>query len=128
MPLEFKGFSAHICCDGKELEQYDVQQEDERTVTCWVPSESGKVLAPICPSLAVHIPSRSCPKSFSVHWKEDSPAGPKPVQVLTLVDGRCICRYGGNIGAVSGLVDRPGQTRPLLFSPLKLTGTLSNLL
>ena len=43
MPLRLKGYTAHIDCDGKELEQYNVQQVDERTMTCWVPSEVGKV-------------------------------------------------------------------------------------
>ncbi|KAI1795879.1 hypothetical protein LXA43DRAFT_989893 [Ganoderma leucocontextum] len=100
MPLKLKGFSAHICCDGKELEQYDVQLEDERTVTCWIPSESGK--------------------AFSVHWKEDASPTPTLMQVTTLVDGRCVARHKDS-GFISGLVDRPGQVRPLLFSQLKVT-------
>lgn len=45
MPLELNGYSAHICCDGKELETYDVRVEDEKTISCWIPSEEGKVRA-----------------------------------------------------------------------------------
>lgn len=54
MPLELNGYSAHICCDGKELETYDVRVEDEKTISCWIPSEEGKVRAFALP------PSRFC--------------------------------------------------------------------
>ena len=36
-------FTAHIVCDDKELEAYDVVQEDDVTVSCWIASEEGKV-------------------------------------------------------------------------------------
>ena len=36
-------FTAHITCDRKELEAYDVVQEDDVTVSCWISSEEGKV-------------------------------------------------------------------------------------
>lgn len=45
MPLELNGYSAHVNCDGKELETYDVRMEDERTISCWIPSEEGKVVS-----------------------------------------------------------------------------------
>ncbi|KAJ7187779.1 hypothetical protein C8R46DRAFT_1340730 [Mycena filopes] len=42
--LQWKEFSAWIIVDGwRELPEYNVQiSEDEKTVTCWVPSEVGK--------------------------------------------------------------------------------------
>ncbi|KZV61133.1 hypothetical protein PENSPDRAFT_309555 [Peniophora sp. CONT] len=42
MPLTHRGYSVHIESDGKELPQFQVEQTDERTVTCWIPSEAGK--------------------------------------------------------------------------------------
>lgn len=37
-------YSAWIEVDGKELSEYDVQYSDNGTrVTCWIPSEAGKV-------------------------------------------------------------------------------------
>lgn len=45
MPLELNGYSAHVNCDGKELETYDVRMEDERTISCWIRSEEGKVVS-----------------------------------------------------------------------------------
>lgn len=43
MPLQHNGYSAYIKCEGKELEVYGVGVEDEKTVSCWVASEEGKV-------------------------------------------------------------------------------------
>ncbi|KAJ7162085.1 hypothetical protein C8R46DRAFT_954978 [Mycena filopes] len=41
--LHWKELSAWITVDGQGLPEYDVQiSEDEKTVTCWVPSEVGK--------------------------------------------------------------------------------------
>ncbi|EJF65858.1 hypothetical protein DICSQDRAFT_151905 [Dichomitus squalens LYAD-421 SS1] len=101
MPLSVKGYTAHICCDGKELEQYDVQQEDERTVTCWIPSEAGK--------------------AFSVHWGDPSST---TMQVIVSVDGRVVLRRGQEgkrTGVFSKLTDRPGRIRAVEFSHLVLT-------
>ncbi|KAM5531067.1 hypothetical protein V8D89_011096 [Ganoderma adspersum] len=102
MPLALNGYAAHICCDGKELAQYQPQQEDERTVTCWIPSEGGK--------------------SFTVHWRDYSAA--TLVQVNILVDGRCVGRMAHERkpgGYLSGVLSRPDQMRPFLFSQLQLT-------
>lgn len=43
MPLTYRGYVAHIESEGEELPQYDVEQIDERTMMCWMPSEAGKV-------------------------------------------------------------------------------------
>ncbi|OBZ75809.1 hypothetical protein A0H81_04301 [Grifola frondosa] len=42
MPLELHGYSVYISCDGKEIEQCDVREDDAKTVSCWIPSEAGK--------------------------------------------------------------------------------------
>ena len=43
MPLELGGYSAHVSCGGKELEAYDVTDENGTTVSCWIASEEGQV-------------------------------------------------------------------------------------
>ena len=43
MPLELNGYSAHIRCDGEELEMYSVRRKGTRTALCWIASEEGKV-------------------------------------------------------------------------------------
>lgn len=46
MAIEFLGFTIWVHSDGKELEEYKVQVEDENTVSCYIPSEVGKVRTP----------------------------------------------------------------------------------
>lgn len=44
MPLELGDFSAWIEVDGVELPQHGVEySQDEKTATCWIASEDGKV-------------------------------------------------------------------------------------
>lgn len=43
MPLHFNGCSAHITCDGTELEIFSAQEEDETVATGWIASEVLKV-------------------------------------------------------------------------------------
>ncbi|KZV61136.1 hypothetical protein PENSPDRAFT_693674 [Peniophora sp. CONT] len=45
MPLVHRGYSVHIESEGKELTQYQVEAVDERTITCWIPSQSGKAFS-----------------------------------------------------------------------------------
>ena len=47
--LVFEDLQGWISVDGKELEQYGVHlDEGKRGVTCWIPSEVGKVHPYIC--------------------------------------------------------------------------------
>ena len=40
----FQAFHATIRVEGKDLPEYDVQvDDDEKQVSCWIPSEAGKV-------------------------------------------------------------------------------------
>lgn len=42
--LSLHGISAWIEVDGKELEQYGVEEDlDRNQVTCWIPTQAGKV-------------------------------------------------------------------------------------
>jgi hypothetical protein len=43
MSLSYQGFNAKILCGGKELRQYAVEEVDDRTIKCFIPSEVGKV-------------------------------------------------------------------------------------
>lgn len=45
----FQAFHATIRVDDKDLPEYDVQVDDkEKQVSCWIPSEVGKVSWPHC--------------------------------------------------------------------------------
>ncbi|KAJ7162089.1 hypothetical protein C8R46DRAFT_1222224 [Mycena filopes] len=71
--LQFKEFSAYITIDGQPAPEYAVEvSEDERTVTCWIASELGKV-------------------RFSVDWRTTScgPAHLKDLGVIHLTISAC---------------------------------------
>ncbi|KAI0827432.1 hypothetical protein BC628DRAFT_179921 [Trametes gibbosa] len=44
MPLCLREFNARVSCENKELAMYDVRNEDDNTLTCWIASEEGKKL------------------------------------------------------------------------------------
>ena len=54
MPLNLNGYTAHISSDKKELEAYGIQHEDDKTVSCWIASEEGKVTLHSLPYLVPH--------------------------------------------------------------------------
>ncbi len=131
MPLNLDGFTAHICCDGVELEMYDIQKEDDKTITCWIPSEEGKVRSRIAIEDAVQIRVRgqlhanTLHQKFTLHWSDESAA--TKAQIDGYVDGRRVCRtvHRDQVkGCCDGLYT-VGQTRPFVFSPLILTGKCS---
>jgi hypothetical protein len=41
--LKLCNFEAWVSIDGKELEQYGVEDTGDQTVSCWIASEVGKV-------------------------------------------------------------------------------------
>ena len=43
MPIEFLDFTVWIDSEGQELQEYEIQVEDENTVSCYIASEVGKV-------------------------------------------------------------------------------------
>ena len=43
MPLSLLAMNAAIVCNSKELETYDVKQEDPSSLTAFIVSEAGKV-------------------------------------------------------------------------------------
>ncbi|KAJ3010633.1 hypothetical protein NUW54_g2425 [Trametes sanguinea] len=97
MPLELGGVTAHITCDGNELEVYDVKKEGDGTVTAWI--------------------------TFAVHWGEASSSLHISVQVY--VDGRharSAAHRSRRGGSVSGIREATDQLRRFRFSPILLTG------
>lgn len=46
MVLRHKGYGVYITCDGQRLAEYNIQIEDPLTISCYVPSEKGKVCTP----------------------------------------------------------------------------------
>jgi hypothetical protein len=41
-PMKLKSFQAWILVDGKEVNQYGLETQENK-MTCWIPSEAGKV-------------------------------------------------------------------------------------
>ncbi|KAI0748124.1 hypothetical protein C8Q80DRAFT_718352 [Daedaleopsis nitida] len=71
MPLKLQNYAVYVQCDGKELEMYDVRMDDEKTTSCWIPSESGK--------------------EFTVHYADESSA--TMMRITLDVDGRRMGSY-----------------------------------
>ncbi|RPD66136.1 hypothetical protein L226DRAFT_189703 [Lentinus tigrinus ALCF2SS1-7] len=102
MPLKLNDYTAHITCDGRELEAYGTKEEGDRTVTCWIASEAGK--------------------EFVVHWSDETSTAIMKVNVL--VDGRLAglsAHQKRRTGSVDSLQELPGQHRRYQFAPLILT-------
>ncbi|KAJ7162068.1 hypothetical protein C8R46DRAFT_1193867 [Mycena filopes] len=103
--LHWKELSAWITVDGQGLPEYDVQiSEDEKTVTCWVPSEAGKKFS-VCFKAS----------SFS-HAIEGS---------LTLDGNSCssafLRRHSWQFPAEQDGVTDGTTLKPFMFSALELT-------
>ena len=43
MPVTHRGYDVYIKSDGKELPVFNVEIVNAETVTCWIPSEAGKI-------------------------------------------------------------------------------------
>ncbi|KAI0672342.1 hypothetical protein C8Q78DRAFT_1026488 [Trametes maxima] len=102
MPLDLNGYTAHLTCDGAELEVYNVKNEGPQIISCWVASEEGK--------------------KFSVSWGDKSAA--ICFNVMIRMDGRVVMRKGhekASSGTCDGMYVEPGMERPFVFSRLVLT-------
>lgn len=59
MPLELEGFTAWIDSDGEEIACHGIELSENRNeVTCWIPSEEGKVRLSQATELFVYLKSR----------------------------------------------------------------------
>ncbi|KAL7284608.1 hypothetical protein ACG7TL_001902 [Trametes sanguinea] len=104
MPLELNGYTAHVCCDGKELTMYDVKQEDGKTRVT--------VLTPTLPFY----------QAFTVHYGDKLSKAVMIVQ--TCIDGqlaKSAAYVSKREGSCEGQYDRDNRCRPFIFTPLVVT-------
>ncbi|KAI0780933.1 hypothetical protein BD413DRAFT_620056 [Trametes elegans] len=102
MPLKLNGWSAYISCDGSELEMFDMKQDDEKTMSCWIASRESV--------------------EFCIHWEQDPPQMRTAVEIY--IDGLYACGYVHEdelSGSCSSVYDTAVSTRTLKFAPLLLT-------
>ncbi|KAI0831308.1 hypothetical protein BC628DRAFT_1353158 [Trametes gibbosa] len=92
MPLGHRGYGAYISCDGQELEQFCVKVENDNTVSCYVPVDTGT--------------------EYKVHWIDSKP--PTHLSVEVRADGR-------RVGVVSHRKGSSTTIRPGLKVPLDTT-------
>ncbi|KZV61135.1 hypothetical protein PENSPDRAFT_659107 [Peniophora sp. CONT] len=103
MPVTHRGYEVHIESDGKELPQFQVEVLDERTVTCWIPSEAGK--------------------SFLMRY---ATVGKHPYETMSAslyADGRALSGHGGLDKGKSSLRSQSINgvgIRPFVFSDVVL--------
>ncbi|KAJ7933800.1 hypothetical protein B0H13DRAFT_1592038 [Mycena leptocephala] len=104
--LHCKEFSAWVSIEGKVTEEYGVEiSEDQKSVTCWIPSELGK--------------------KFSVQWKNESYYHDTRGRVKmdgNYCGGKVI--YARKIPKSTFLagVSDGATLKPFIFSSLELTG------
>lgn len=102
MPIEFLDFTVWIDSEGQELEEYEIQVEDENTVSCYIASEVGK--------------------EFRICWIDGTRMN--QCVVACYMDGRPV---GGKpsartqSGGIEGVYTAAGTVRPFKFSPVVTT-------
>ncbi|KAH9903461.1 hypothetical protein C8Q73DRAFT_674788 [Cubamyces lactineus] len=103
MPLNLNGYTAYISSEDKELEAYDIRQEDDQTVTCWIASEEGK--------------------SFAINYGDNSAS--TNISVRMYMDGRLVRRIAFRRGTRSrkceGIEASLEDIQCFMFVPLVLT-------
>ncbi|KAI0312299.1 hypothetical protein OF83DRAFT_1146833 [Amylostereum chailletii] len=104
MPLTLKGYIVHISCDGVEIPQYQVEVVNDRTVSCYIPSEAGK--------------------SFVIHYVDNNTDGHEGKSIYVHADGRYLQAFGttaGVSGSISHQYDMSVVTRRAFrFSKVEL--------
>ncbi|KAJ7680831.1 hypothetical protein DFH06DRAFT_1315564 [Mycena polygramma] len=118
---QFEKFNAWITIDGEPAEEYDVEtSEDQKTVTCWIASQLGKL---------IFKPTDSYLQKFSVHCTV--PSLPSDVAGYVTMDGTdcgsSVLRAGfhDHLLLMRGLNDGT-VLKPFMFSSLQLTGKFSH--
>ncbi|OCH89338.1 hypothetical protein OBBRIDRAFT_778668 [Obba rivulosa] len=101
--MKHRDVEAFIQCEGKVLPEYDVKIEDERTVSCFIPSEVGM--------------------KFEVHIREKGGINSFSVQVT--IDGRhmgsSVCHRGRTASRWGVRTSDRNMRHPYQFSPLTVT-------
>ncbi|KAI0754338.1 hypothetical protein C8Q80DRAFT_362391 [Daedaleopsis nitida] len=101
--MQLKGYEVWISCDGSALPEYQVRNEgDGKTVTCFVPSESGK--------------------TFAIEWRDRNKK--THLRLSTKIDGKEAggnrCNPGGK-GSRWGVRANPTTRLPFKFANLQTT-------
>ena len=136
MPIEFLGFTVWIDSEEQELPEYEPQVEDENTVSCYIPSEVGKVSHSFWrPAFGGALDaSVSAPgalnvehlQEFRICWINQSQLN--RCVVACYMDGRPV---GGKpstrtqVGGIEGVYTSTGTVRPFKFSPVVTTGEVT---
>jgi hypothetical protein len=123
--LQAKDFSAWIEIENVETPEFGVEvSENEQDVSCWIPSEVGKVWRILSQLLFI---LNIIVQKFSVHWTNNSLPGLTGGGVQ--VDGH---KCGFEVVAsdtrpltafMDGIPESNTKTRPFVFTPLELTGS-----
>jgi hypothetical protein len=126
---KFSDFDARIFVDGTPLPEYaeskTVDAAGVTTVSCWVPSEAGKVRRWSCSSMHYSSPLL---QAFSVRWTDVRPPAARP-SIAGYVDADGVYVRGTIVraqntadkGEIAGK-DVDGVQRAIVFSELDLTG------
>ena len=125
---KLRGLSISILCEDKTLDEYATEIENDNVVTCWIPSEAGKVSEKSSPQIYM-IHKIQC---FTIHWRvdQDSPLRLSSKGFHCSMDGHVLQRllFPSNIpkGTIDGVRTGPSSLRPFQFSNMNLTGEYSH--
>ena len=126
--MHHKSYEVWISCDGEPLPEYRTQPEgdDGKTITCFIPSERGKVRMcfrldsqrsqPLLPDIA--------PQNFVIHWKDG--ALREDLALDFKLDGKKLTHGAhcarGNSGKRSGVLTDASVEQPFQFANLHPSG------
>lgn len=119
-----------ICCGPGEdsLPEYVTKEEEDGTMTCYIPSKSGEVSA-LCFGLlsAVHMADTTRQNfSFSItNSSKDALSVYLRFDGIALDAGGFICRANDE-GSIKGVPVSVDERKRFMFSDLKLTGMMIN--
>lgn len=127
-----RNFEVYISCDGQTLPEYNMNKDDEKTSSCFIPSEAGKVSSLLCVRiLGPHQSPRSTTKlylrlqSFKLCWNSHDPLN--TLDIVCKIDGRYMggspCRPGAS-GSRWGVRTTIAVRQPFQFSNIVLSGIL----
>lgn len=122
--LTHRGFSAWIVVDGNPLPEYLVAVDNSaHRVSCWIPSEEGKVRA-----ILLHNKNNLLkrPQTFSVYWKDHGGKVETCAYIMLdgyLAPGRFL--YGEGMAWRGGVRTGPASERPFVFQKVDESGKCS---
>ena len=124
--MRHRQYKVSIKCEGKRLKEYQVEvdHEDSRRITCWIPSEAGKVSALCLKSDNTY--SSTCTQTFSICFHDVEPTEYSS-KAEYYADGIRIRKSIYRPGSKAELTHIPISDTldaPMMFSNLKYSGML----